>query len=287
MEKFRLYAGIVRGGKWFNYAESRPLEGGTLAMLDSGDKSGAGRLLALIKGSVKKLFTEEGEEYSLTASDYLTIKAVDSWKIGYEQIKIVTGDSHPIIPENFFCHRCSRSKSERYTEISESWQTLIDKGLIDEIFSDKPDCTFEVELPDFITIKGGKAIVGGEFNKIKMQPVTLGDMLNIHKSAEALATEANLIYATWDASIVEVQGLTERDFNIIKRMPGAFFTKTYITSQKNRDAIEEAMSENSLGINAVDRKIACKYCGEEIGGYLDFTNFFSPLLPKRSIRSHI
>jgi len=285
MEKFRLYTGLVRNGKWFNYAESQPIQGGTLAMLDSGDKTGAGRLLTLIKGAIKNLYTEDGEKYELGVADYPTISAVDSWKIGYEQIKIITGEPFPVIPENFFCNRCSRASSEKYTEVYDSWQKLIDDGLIDEFFPTKPDCTFKVELPDPIEIQGGRTIVGGTFSTIVMRPITLGDMLSIHKNSEALSTEANMIYATWDASIISVLGMTERDFNIIKRVPGTFFTKTYIVTQKNRDAIEKAMTDNMLGIDATDRKIACKFCGEEIGGYLDFTNFFSPLLPKRSIRS--
>ena len=286
MSKFRLYAGLVRNNKWYNHAESLPLEGGTLAMLDSGDKSGAGRLINLVKGSVKNLFTEDGDAYALTQADYPTIKVIDSWKIGYEQIKLITGEEYPVIPENFFCHRCSRPKFEKYTEVHDSWQKLIDDGFIDEIFLDKQDCTFKVELPDPITIQGGKTIVGGEFTQLIMQPITLGDVLSIHKNPEASNTEANMIYATWDASILRIPGISDRDFNILKRAPGMFFTRTYITTQKNRDAIDDALMSNALGIDASDRKVICKYCGEEIGGYLDFSNFFLPLLPKRSTRNH-
>lgn len=284
MSKFRLYVGLIRDGKWFNYAEAHQVKGGTLTMLDSGDKSGAGRLLTLIKGSCSTLYTDEGEDYELKSNDYLDLKISDAWKIGYEEIKLVKGEEYPVIQENFFCEVCSKIRSERYTPVDESWQQLIDDGLIDEIYIDDKDCTFEVDLPDPIEIQANRTVAGGSFNKIIMAPVTIGDVIKIHKNSEAMATEANMIYASWDASIVEIPGLSARELNIIKRIPDSFFTKTYITTQANREAIEDAIDKNTAGIDASDRRVSCKFCGAEIGGYLDFTNFFSPLLPRKSSR---
>ena len=284
-EKFRLYAGIVRNGKWFNHAVVHPLIGGTMVMLDSNDKSGAARLLNLMKGSIEAFYTEEGEEYKLQSQDYLDIKAVDTWKIGYEVIKLVTGETHPIITENFYCPRCSRPKYEHYTEVKESWQTLIDKGLILEIFLQDPkEVKFKIELPEPVIVEGGKMTVGGEFNELVMQLVTLGDMLKIQKDPNAMATEANLTYATWDKAIVNIPGITEKDLNILRMLDDTYFTKKYITSQRNHDAINQAWDDNIPGIDAFKRSVMCTNCGAEIGGYLDFTNFFSPLLPKRTDR---
>lgn len=287
MSKFRLYAGLVRNGEWYNYCECQPLKGGTLAMLDSGDKTGAARMLTLLKGSIVNFQNEGGDIYELTQNDYPQIVLADSWKIGYEQIKLTLGEDYPVIPESFFCAQCSAPRSERYTEVNESWQKLVDDGLIDEYFSESPDCTFKIELPDPIEIQSNRTFAGGSFDEIVMRPITLGDMMIIHKSQLAMETEANLIYATWDACLEKVVGMSDKDLNILKRMPYSFFTKEHITTQANRDAIDLAMEENTLGIDGRDRKVSCKYCGNEIGGYLDFTNFFSPLLPKRSPRNRI
>lgn len=287
MSKFRLYVGLVRNNEWYNHCECQPLQGGTLAMLDSGDKTGAARMLTILKGSVVNLQTEDGKEYKLNAQDYPQIALCDTWKIGYEQIKITLGEEYPVIRENFFCDRCSHMRSERYTEINESWQKLVDNGLIDEIYAQTKDSEFKVELPDPIEIQGSRTFAGGSYNEIIMRPITLGDMINIHKNQMAQDTEANLIYASWDASIVKIVGMSEKDFNILKRVPYTFFTKEHIKTQANRDAIELALEENAYGIDARDRKVTCKYCGSEIGGYLDFTNFFLPLLPKRQTRNHI
>ena len=72
MSRFRLYAGLVRDGKWFNYAEIKPIKSGALALLDSNDKSGASRLISLLKNYISSLYTEEGEEYICTPADYNT-----------------------------------------------------------------------------------------------------------------------------------------------------------------------------------------------------------------------
>src|SRR4030042_5943677 len=112
--KFRLYCGLFRNGEWFNYCEVKPLKGGALALLEGQDKSGAARLLNLMKGSFSHLFTEEGKEFECKENDFLDLKVIDTWKIGYEQIKLATGNDYPIITENFFCPRCSKPETEHY-----------------------------------------------------------------------------------------------------------------------------------------------------------------------------
>lgn len=281
---FQLYSGLVRNGKWYNYAEVSPLPGGALALLEGGDKTGAAKTLNLVKGSITSLFDESGNEYVLTPKDYRDIKAVDSWKIGYEQIKLKTGESHPIFPEYFFCNVCSRPGDEKYTDIKESWQTLIDKGLIDEFYQEDMEENVEVNLPEPFTVEGNRTVVGGTFSKLIVRPITLGDMFTIHHDSNAMSDQANQIYATWDASIVEVCGMSETDFNIIKRSSQTYFSKKYLNSDANIDAMINAFDSIKLGFDGKDRKVSCKYCGSEIGGSLDFTNFFSLLLKKKSIQ---
>lgn len=283
--RFQLYCGIVKNDKWYNFAEVQPLQGGVLAMLDGAEKSGAARLLNLIKGSTKSLFTEDGEEYKLSAQDYEDLKVVDTWKIGYEQIKLKTGETNPIIPESFFCTRCSQPKREQYTDVNESWQTLVEEGLIDEIFLEKPDFTYEVELPDPIEIPASKFNSGGTYKFITMQHISLGDMLKIHRNQTAMESEANMIRATWDSAIIKVLGMSESDFNRLKRAPDQSFAGRFLDTQANQDAIEEATAKNSVGLDATDRVVYCKNCGKEIRDGLDYTNFFSPLLPKKSSRN--
>ncbi|MFW9871951.1 MAG: hypothetical protein ACFFG0_02540 [Candidatus Thorarchaeota archaeon] len=278
---FRLYSGLVREEKWFNHAEVSPLPGGALALLKGGDKSGAARILNLVKGSIDKLYTESKEEYILKDSDYNELKAVDTWKIGYEQIKLKTGEDYPIIEEHFRCDVCSRPGMERYTEINESWQKLIDDGKIDEYFQLTENPRHIINLPVSFKIEPSKTVIGGEFNKIIVEPISIGDMLAIHHDAKAMASEENQIYAVWDASIVEIPGLSNRDFNIIKRSSNGYFSQKYITDEENIEALLEGLDDLKLGLDGNDRKVTCKNCGSEIGGYLDFTNFFSPLLTKK------
>lgn len=295
MSKFRLYIGFVRNSQWYNYTEVHPIKGGSLSILDTGDKTGAARFLKLIKGSIDTVYTESGEAYDLKEGDYLDIYSEDAWKIGYEAIKIRTGTEYPIIQENFFCPTCSSLNNERYTLVNESWQELIDKGLIDEYYAESPECEFKVEFPIPIVVEPSRMLVGGEFNELIMKPLTLRQMLDIHKNQLAMETEANLIYASWDAKIIKVPGLSDKDLNILKRTPESFFTKKYIVDQENYDAIIEAETKNGYGIDATDRKVYCKKCGNSVFkdnrgkeiGFLDQTNFFSPLLPKTYTRRDV
>ena len=284
--KFRLYCGIKRDGEWFNYCEIKPLKGGSLALLEGSDKSGAARILNLVKGSVSKFLTEDGKEIEPKESDILNLKVVDTWKIGYEQIKLATGEEYPVIAENFFCHRCSRPESEHYTLVEESWEKLIEEGFMDETFLENPDWTYDVNLPIPVEIAQSKAIVGGTFDHIIMDPLSLGDMLKIHKNSEAMESEANMIYATWDAMLLKIPAVTDKDLNILKRVSGQSFSRRYFQDNENIEAIENAENANMLGVDAKDRKIACQHCHEEIGGYLDLSNFFLPLLQKKSSRNH-
>ena len=63
--RFRLYCGIVKDGEWYNYSEVVPLMGGVLSVLEGVEKTGASRVLNLMKGSIKSIFTEDGKEERL------------------------------------------------------------------------------------------------------------------------------------------------------------------------------------------------------------------------------
>lgn len=280
--KFRLYCGLVKSGKWFNHTEIEKLHGGVLSLLEGADNSGGAKLINLMKGSFKSLFTEDGDEYKMDDKDYGLMFSEDVWKVGYEQIKLSTNNDHPVIPESFFCGRCSYPGQSNYTDVEECWQDLIDDGLIDEIYAENPEFNFEVQLPDPIVIEGMRTIQGGTFDKVIMRKPNLNDVIMVQKDQKAMESRASMVYANWDETLIEVVGMPQRDLNILKRTPGASFAKKYLAvSQENIDAIAEAQDINTYGIIAKDRKVFCRNCGADIGGGLDFTNFFSALSQKK------
>lgn len=284
MSRIRLCAGLLRGDKWYNYAEVEELKGGVLALLDGEDKAGASRILHLVKGAVSTLVTEEGENLDLTSEDYLNLAIADAWKISRKILSDVSGKEYFSFPEYFFCPRCSRPGSEQYTLVEESWDKLIEDGFIDEIYLKEPLFFYETILPDPILIPAGKTIMGGNFNKIRRKILTIGDVMKIQKSSFAQKSDANLLCVTWDASFIGIEGMTERDFNIlVKRDTEDSFSKKYIVSQRNIEALTISEEEHSIGLDPKYRSVTCSNCAESIGGSLDFTNFFSLLLPKKSV----
>lgn len=282
--KARLYCGLKREGQWYRFAEIESIKGGTLAVLDGVDKTGAARLLNLIKGSVKKLSNEGGDEYLLSEKDYYEILVADSWKIARETMKVMNNVEKLIFPEFFYCSVCSTVGIERYTEINEDWDQLVIDGFLDEIFLEEDeDGSFLVELPVGIKIESTKTLSGGSFSAIKRGQLTIGDMLKIQKNAWAAQSHANMICVAWDASIIEIKGMAQREFNVfVKRNTQDSFCKTYLVNQDDIIAMEEAENANKLGYDATYRSVSCNHCHSEIGGDLDFTNFFQSLLSKKS-----
>lgn len=282
-EQFKLYNGVERGGEWYNYSVVKPLQCGGLGMLEGQNKTGAAKLFNLIKNSVDCLYTGAGKELPLEKpEDFLQLAVIDCWKIGYEQIKLTTKDNYPIIPENFFCPRCSLPGKENYTRVEESWQKLIEEGMIDEYFAEEPDSSFWVDLPDPIEIESLRNVAEGQYHEIRIRQLLLGDMIRIHKDQRALESEANMIYACIDACLVEIKGMSAKDFNIVKRSPGDYFSQKHIMTVENTEKIQDVTEVNLLGVDPGDRSIICKTCGEEIGGELDHTNFFQLLLRRKS-----
>ncbi|WP_411821215.1 hypothetical protein [Leptospira sp. 'Mane'] len=279
---FQLYCGLVRNGIWYNYAEVQPISGGVLSIMDGLDKSGAGYMLKVVEGSVKALYTKDGQSYQLEPEDYKDIKGKDGWKICEEASKLFTGEKHHLFEEHFFCPVCSTTNNEKYTHVKESWSELAEKGLIDEHYLNDPsEFRWTTELPVPIEIKPlQNHISGGTYTKLVREVLSIGQMVRLSKDSWAAQTEANMLCATWDAEIVEITGLSERELNILKRNNQENFSKKYIKDQTN---IEEMLnSERKLGYEGEFRKVSCKHCGSEVGGHLDFTNFFSFLSPKKS-----
>lgn len=279
--RIRLYSGIVREGKWYNHAEIEKLDGGGLTLLKGADRTGAARVLNLIKGSIKSVYTEGDEEYVLKSNDYKDFKAVDSWKIGYEQIKLFSKEKYPAFLENFFCGTCSSPGREIYTEVKESWEKLIEEGYVSEYFQEDKEFFTEIKLPVPFVVEAERTIVGGAFDTLRVEPLSIGDMLQIHHDTKAMKDDASQIYATWDASIVEVKGMSSQELNILKRNPKSFFSEKYLNDPENIQTLIDSFEDIRLGMDATGRRISCRNCGAEVGGRLDFTNFFSPFLQKK------
>jgi len=282
MGRIRLYCGLVKDGKWYNYTEPVETVGGALAVLDGADPSGAAKLLNLVRASVKSVFTENGDEYALSEYEYEDFIYEDCWLIGLHCMKHFTGMDKPVFDEYFFCKACSTFKNEKYTKIRESWFDLIDNADIDENYMESPDeLEYDTELPVGADVAGNKKITGGVFNNITRTHITIGQMIKISKIQ--FDAEIDLVFAIWDAQIVAVDGMSDQDIKrLIKRSPKNSFTKKYLTSSKDQE--EMRLSTPEIGIDASERLVSCKNCNEEIGGYLDFTNFFEFLSPKQSGR---
>ena len=285
----RLYVGLKREGKWFRYAEIEKVRGGGLAVLDGPDKTGASRILNLVKASTLKLYNEADEEYLLKEPDYMKITVADSWKIAKEALKIMNNVEALIFPEFFYCPVCSSLGREKYTEVNEDWDELVEKGFIDEIFiEDDQDADYWVDLPVGITVPTMRNGMGGTYHRIKREHITLGDMIRIQKNNWAQESEANMICSVWDATIVEIDGMPQREFTMfVKRNSQDSFTKNYLTEQEDFDAMEKADQDNTVGLQADYRFVSCKHCHSDIGGSLDFTNFFQSLLSMKSSQKGI
>lgn len=270
---FRLYVGLVRDGEWYNHAETEKVKGGTLAILDTANETGSALLYNMLaKGAVRKLFTESGKAYDLKEKDYEKIKGHDCFKISLELMKQFTKENHPVIPESLRCYDCSaRQKRSVEVRLETSWHKLIEDGLLPENYSPTPDCSWWTDLPSGLVIGGEGKVINGTFKRIKREPVTLGDLMRIHSMN--LDTEVDQLFYTWDAEIVEIEGMTEKEMNLyVKANARDSFSKKYFLEQDDIDAMTDA--EPLIGIDASNRFVACPRCGRDIGGYLDYRHFF-------------
>ena len=282
--RFRLYIGLMRDSTWFNYAIVDEIKGGSLAVLDGVNKTGSARLFNLVKGAVKKLYSEDGIEYELQDKDYSDIRVDDCWKIALECMRQFNTGKKMDFEEYFYCDVCSRPGRERYTKVEESWHELIEQGFIDEHFVDTEECGWWTELPVGVEIEGNRVVRGGNYKKIKQEPLTLGEIIKIQSMPELIESESSMIYAIWDAQIKEIEGMSQRDLNIlVKRNPKDSFSKKYIIHQSDIDSM--SASDIPIGLDGRYRSVQCQNCQSEIGGYLDFTNFFEFLFPKPSSRN--
>lgn len=271
---FKLYAGLVRDGKYFNHAELEPeLKGGHLALMDSDDKSGIGMAKKLAELSVKRLKTADGETtYEMKPDDYLELKVANIWKIALEMMKQITKQENPIFPEYFFCPTCSSPSDERYTEINESWNGLIEQGIIDEIYAETPDeMRKAIELPVGLDWKDPN----GETRALKhltIEPLSLREAIDVAKYPGSRTNPAHAMYVSYQLMIREVKGVSEKDLNrLLRRNLISPPIKSMLVHQEDIDLLGET---KTIGLDARFRSVLCKRCNGQIGGHLDFTNFF-------------
>lgn len=288
-KKFRLYIGMRIGDTWYNHTECEEIGGGFLAILDGVDKNPVSRMKVLIENSVKNIYTDvddkgETSSYELNPSDYANFYMDDCWKIGMEMQKQFLDTEEPVFEEYFYCPVCSRKGAEQYTKVEESWQKIIDDGMMDEIFLEEGECSYTTHLPHGIKIDL-KSIANGTFKDFTRKPLTIGELQKIVKTPGLTDNEANLLCAMWDAQIKEIKGLSSRDLNILKRNPKDSFTKKYLIAKE--DVEEMTLSTMNVGIMPESRSVACKNCNEEIGGGLDFTNFFGFMMPRQQHQNSI
>ncbi len=283
-DMFRLYAGMDINEEWYNHTKTDEIKGGIIALLDSEDRSSTGRLRTLVEGTVKSLFTADGKEYEMTKGDYANIKIDDAWKIALELQKQFLNEEYPIMTESFFCAKCSRRNEERYTTIKTSWQKLIEDGIIDEVYLDSSDCRVMIELPVGLNINDSKAVTNGVYKEIFVEPLTLGELQKLVKIPALMENEGLMLCGIWDTKIKEIKGLSGRDLNILKRNPRDSFTRRYLIAKEDIDEMTDN-KKSRLGLNAEFRSVSCQYCNNEIGGGLDYTNFFDFIVPKKLSRN--
>ncbi|MCK5015948.1 MAG: hypothetical protein KAS32_02660 [Candidatus Peribacteraceae bacterium] len=279
---FKLYAGLVRDGKWYNHAKILDvIKGGMFAIMGGNNiDTGADKVLKLLKASVHYLYTKDGEEYKLNELDYLDFLFIEGWKVGREVMKKFSKTQQPVFSEYFFCPRCSTEGDERYTEVRESWDKLIIEGLIDENYIEDPeDLKYEITLEVGIELPQSEKFQSGIFKTLTRKYLTIGDQLSIYDTPECIGDYSRQLQAKWDKEIVAIKGLGEKDLNHYKRRLSDSFCERFLVHQEDIDIM--ASAGMTLGIDARDRVVTCKSCHHSVGGSLDFTNFFAFLLPKK------
>ncbi len=281
-KSFRLYVGLVRGGVWYNYTELGDLKGAALALDDSRDATGIGRYKNLLKHLIKELLTEGGgERYELQDHDYDDIKFADSMKIGLMAAHHFSVDS--AFDEFFPCPACSSGLRMSNTKRRESWLKLIADADIDEHYLETEDCSWQTDLPCGIIIEDAGSNNDGTYKRVRREPVTIGEIVKISHNENMNKTEGMLECAKWDAEIKEIEGLDPTALKRLKRNPAQSFSKKHI--EEVADVDEMRSSYPKIGIDAEFRKVTCETCNNEIGGYLDHTNFFSLFQGKKAARN--
>lgn len=229
---------------------------------------------------VKKVFTQDKKEcYELTQSDYNDFIFQDGWKISFELMKKIKNEENPIFSEFFFCPRCSNINNQRYTEVRESWFDLINLGKMDENYINSiEEFKTKVILKDGIKINPLGSIQGGLFKEIVFSIITFRDLLEIVHTPGITDNEARMVFATWDITIKEIIGMSQKDLNILTRDLSESFTKKYL-SDNDIEILTDSLPR--IGIDARCRKVFCKTCNSQIGGFVDFTNFFDFLFSRK------
>jgi hypothetical protein len=129
-----------------------------------------------------------------------------------------------------------------------------------------------------------KGVTQGNYKELVMEPVTISEMQKLVKIQTLTENEGLMLCAIWDTRIKEIKGLSQRELNILKRNPRDSFTRKYLIHKDDIDAISTD-DRLTIGMQPQYRTISCEYCYAEIGGGLDFTNFFDFIVPKKSSRN--
>ena len=286
MNDLKLYVGLIRGDKRYNHVSLKVPTGGSLAVLDGVDTSGSARLLRLLEQTIVSFKDKSGNSFNPEVMDLHQLYVEDCWKIARESIRLIRNLESLIFPEYFYCQVCSSMGKANYTKVEEDWDALVEANLIDAFYlEDLPDLTYTTELKNGIVIPELRTAPGGTYKKIKRGPITLGAMIALQKDEWASKTEANMITASWDASIVEIPGMPPKTWNVyFRRRRDESFCKQFIVTNEDQEIMIKDSERQKIGMDFTHRSVKCSTCRSEIGGTADFTNFFSALLPMKSAR---
>jgi len=279
--KFRLYCGYVHtDGKWYNYASLKKMEGGKLAVLDGPNKSNASRMYNIIHGCIDKFYDEENKELENSEIDFYKVKLIDAQQIAHEYMKFLNDGEH-VFTEHLYCERCSSVGNERYTEVKENFDDLIKEGSIIELFAEKKEnLRYETKLPIPLEIAAdARNFEGGIFDTVIREPMNIGDGIDLANDPKTRESEKNIVMNKWDKEIVGIKGMDASTFKAFVKRKGQSFSAKYLNDEENQDAL---FDEKVFGMDVSNRVVRCSNCRHDIGGRVDFTNFFLQLFQSKS-----
>lgn len=270
----KLYVGLMDNGKWYNKFEFKDIEGGLRKALNIKAPTLTLLMFKFIQSSISHLYDDEGNSIELTQDLYGRIAFIDGFAVGRAAQKHFTGEDYPEFYEYMRCDRCSKGSVSHYVEIKESWDKLIEKGFIEEIFAKShSESEWTVELDE------GLDISGQSYHKFHCHMATFDDILAITDNPE-FETEIDFQNAMCDSEIYLIEGMDEKTLNMEKRKAGfGKFLSRYVKNDNQWDSIEKAKPK--LGIIAEDRPVKCDQCRGVIRGY-DLKNFFFFLTPTQN-----
>jgi len=262
----QLYAGLQRDGKYYNRFQLKEIEGGLRKALNIKEPTLVRLIFNFIRLSITELQDESGNVYKMTPNDYGELIFENNFVIGRAAQKMYSNEIKPIFDEWMECKICSRGSGRYYVNVRESWDELIDKGHIIETYLENSD-----QHKWSCTLEDGLDIGKGNFKTLNFQFCTNDGMISITDNPEN-ETDIDFDNARMDYELVSIDGMSEKDFNMAKRVAkdGKLLTK-FVKSDKDWDIIAE--SRPAIGINLDGRVVKCDKCRSKIVGG-DLKNFF-------------